>query len=151
MRLHELWISNYKNLKDFRINFDADSPITVIRPYLVDRLSWQEVLDRFGEPSGISTFGGRGPDIDSPVVFDVIVVYAEQGLVLYTDGLRHPPVLSPALRFDNISLYAAPLDDLGAVLPYFKLYPEHLRPWEGFQDFLYYCPVEDNPDCLADN
>jgi ABC-type transport system involved in cytochrome c biogenesis ATPase subunit len=30
MRLHELWISDYKNLKDFRINFDADSPITVI-------------------------------------------------------------------------------------------------------------------------
>ncbi len=30
MRLHELWISDYKNLKDFHINFDADSPITVI-------------------------------------------------------------------------------------------------------------------------
>ncbi|MBI1766466.1 MAG: AAA family ATPase [Acidobacteria bacterium] len=30
MRLHELWISDYKNLKDFRIHFDADSPITVI-------------------------------------------------------------------------------------------------------------------------
>ncbi len=29
MRLHELWISDYKNLKDFRINFDADAKSTL--------------------------------------------------------------------------------------------------------------------------
>jgi len=30
MRLHKLWISDFKNLKDFSIEFDRKSPITVV-------------------------------------------------------------------------------------------------------------------------
>ncbi len=113
--------------------------IEVILPSAIKPLSWQAVLDNFGEPTGIMAIGDRGPDIDSPTLFAVIVLYQDDGFALSIIGRESPPVLSPMLSFDSVVFFDSTIVNLEALAPFINWRTTDVRTWDGFREYSFYC------------
>jgi len=130
--------------------FDASSDtglIQVIKPFLANALPWEMVLEKLGEPTAIVAIGDHGPDINSPILYELFIFHQTRGLALLTFGGEVPPVLSPDLTFDMVVFFDPSVASLDSLAPYVNWRTVDLRAWEGFREFSYYCHDRSNQPC----
>jgi hypothetical protein len=126
-----------------RATFHAQAitqPIYAISPAFPTPISLHEVIQAYGEPSHVVATAYHGPDYGSGVFYDLAIIYGSLGIRLHTGGAFRP-VLRDDMLFNDILFYDP--SDKQFLEP-----QELLVPWQGMQDFSYYCrDQEDGQAC----
>jgi hypothetical protein len=127
------------------ITFAATSishEVSIIHVYTAESFSLDEVMAAFGSPSHIMVSAGRGPDIGSPVTYDLSIVYLDRGFMVpyIGDDITLKPLLSADLPFYSVDFFQPSLEGMTGTSGLAPADVEQmLLPWQGIKDFDYYC------------
>ncbi len=119
--------------------FDAlssDKIIYAISPDFNESFELKDVISAYGEPTNVYAQAERNPD--NSVSYSLRILYRDQGILLYQGG-NSKPDLTPSMTFDQVLFFDPTPQTLSTVLENVTEHPEWLLPWQGIQDFGFYC------------
>lgn len=126
--------------------FDTHDPgqvITSLRLYFETSFTLDEVIEMYGEPSHVLVGAGRPPDIGHGNVYDLTIVYLPQRFMLRFLGKSpfQKAAIQGNMRFQTVEFFAPVKAGLP---PTTGMTPDTVAvmiPWQGFQEFDFYCRI----------
>jgi hypothetical protein len=130
-----------------RAIFDAQAvtqTVYAIQPTFPTRYRLQDVISALGNPSHVIATALRGPDLGSPISYDLSIIYLPLGLRLHTSSSSKPVTLNSDTKFEDITFSDPSRKELTAP-------QEFLVLWEGLKNFGFYCKDEENGNACRGN
>ncbi len=124
-------------------NVHTSSPtIYAISPGFPTAVRLNDVTKTYGEPKYVVATALRNPHGDG-ISYALRIIFWPQGILLSNDSLDKP-TLDNDTAFDQVTLFQPTEQTLKVELAGFANHPEWLAPWQGINNFDFYCKDKEN-------
>lgn len=130
-----------------RVIFDAQAvtqTVYAIQPAFPTRFRLQDIVSALGNPSHVIATAFRGPDLGSPISYDLSIIYLSLGLRFHTSSSGKPIALDANTKFEDVTFSEPESKELTAP-------QEFLVPWVGIKSFDFYCEDDENGNTCRGN
>jgi hypothetical protein len=131
------WIGNQEH---GGASFDGNTTQQIVRRIglgFSQRILLKDVIQAYGQPTHIAVRAGY--EEPGSVASSIQIVYASQGFWIDTVSPRD---IGPDLWLNSVSLFSPGIDNFAQLFPEYKDNPTLLVPWQGYQNFAFYCRDE---------
>jgi len=144
------WTWNHPELGGGSLGFSQDSSDPIIEWINVDypqSFTLAEIRDVYGDPSHVIPFAGVAAlshTNRSSMIFDLTIIYLDHGFAVRTEReLNLIPSIRETMRVTGSITFFAPksasTDETPSPLLQRFVGDKDFIPWQGFQDFVFYC------------
>ena len=133
------WATGIPGLSGGEASYDGTSADQVIQTIQLFNAAYrlEDVMRSYGEPSDVVARVLNSPDQNDPASYDINLIYRERGFLLFASGPDKP---QPGPNLELRVIFFAPADEaLALALGDLSQHAQWLVPWQGMQDFDFYC------------
>lgn len=125
---------------------NPSGPIRSIDPYLPTCFRFKDIIQAYGQPGYVVARSRAGPDIGSGFYYDVRIIYRTKGSLLVSTGSGRGSLNADSL-FSIVIFFALDEAAFQEALGGAADQPELLVPWQGMNEFSFYCRDEGGQPC----
>lgn len=121
------------------------NPIHLIHPYFPVSVQFRDLLETYGEPSHIIARSFVNPD--DTIAYDLAILYLSHGMLFDAGHGSTKLSLTGMTSLSGPSFFVPTDEGLQSAYAWAQSRPEWLVPWQGMQDFDFYCRDEEGNHC----